>query len=468
MRLLKQNFLLNLLRSFLIDYPVPSNINYFYNFGVLAGISLIIQIITGIFLAMYYIPNGELAFLSVEHIMRDVNNGWFIRYLHANGASFFFITVYLHMFRGLYYNSYMKPRELLWCVGVIISVIMILTAFLGYVLPWGQMSFWAATVITNLFSAFPIIGNYIVIWLWGAFSVGTETLNRFYSFHYLFPFILVFLSIIHLLILHINGSTNPLAIETNKYNQITFHPYFTIKDLLSFFIFLIFYLYFVFFEPNLLGHTDNYIQANPLVTPTHIVPEWYFLPFYAILRSIPDKLLGVLALAGALISLLILPFIIKNQFRIYFIKFSYYYKIIIFWFFLITCVLLGWIGGKPIEEPYLEIGQFLTICYFFYFISISIINNFFIWFFHWNQKENFKYFSKYLVLYLNEWMEERTLLRYNYLDNIIDYQTNSMDYIALKIQPRYLIIKKKLILLKKGYIYDAKNNKIVEIDEEKW
>lgn len=373
MRLLKKNFLLNLLRKFLIDYPVPNNINYFWNFGVLAGICLIFQIITGIFLAMYYIPNSELAFLSVEHIMRNVNNGWLIRYLHSNGASFFFIVVYLHMFRGLYYNSYLKPRELLWCSGVLLLLSMIITAFLGYVLPWGQMSFWAATVITNLFSAIPYLGKYIVIWLWGAYSVGNETLNRFYSFHYLFPFIIVFLSIIHLLILHINGSTNPLFTETLKSNKITFHPYFTIKDLLSFFIFLFFYLYFVFFAPNVLGHTDNYIEANPLVTPTHIVPEWYFLPFYAILRSIPDKLIGVLALISAIMVLIILPFISLGLFRETYFNFIYETKIKLFWLFVMICILLGWIGSKPIENPYLEIGQILTFNYFFYFFIISIL-----------------------------------------------------------------------------------------------
>jgi len=267
MRLIKQNFLLNLIREFLIDYPVPNNINSFWNFGVLAGLCLVLQILTGIFLAMYYIPNADLAFFSVEHIMRDVTNGWFLRYLHANGASFFFIVVYIHMFRGLYYNSYIKPRQMLWIIGVLILLFMIITAFLGYVLPWGQMSFWAATVITNLFSVVPLVGNNIVIWLWGAYSVGNETLNRFYSFHYLFPFILVFLSLIHLIILHINGSSNPLGIETIKSNYITFHPSFTIKDFFGFSIFIIIFLFFVFFYPNYLGHTDNYIQANPLVTP---------------------------------------------------------------------------------------------------------------------------------------------------------------------------------------------------------
>jgi len=373
MRLIKQNFLLNLIREFLIDYPVPNNINSFWNFGVLAGICLVIQIITGIFLAMYYIPNADLAFFSVEHIMRDVTNGWFLRYMHANGASFFFIVVYIHMFRGLYYTSYIKPRQLLWIIGVLILLLMIITAFLGYVLPWGQMSFWAATVITNLFSVVPLVGNNIVIWLWGAYSVGNETLNRFYSFHYLLPFILVFLSIVHLLILHINGSSNPLGIETIRSNYITFHPSFTIKDFFGFVIFIIFFLFFIFFYPNYLGHTDNYIQANPLVTPLHIVPEWYFLPFYAILRSIPNKAYGVIFLIMAIVSLILLPFITTSLFRISYIKLIHEYKIFLFWNFLMVCFILGWIGSKPIEYPFLEIGQLFTFLYFLYFILISNI-----------------------------------------------------------------------------------------------
>lgn len=373
MRLIKQNFLLNLIREFLIDYPVPNNINSFWNFGVLAGLCLVIQIITGIFLAMYYIPNSDLAFFSVEHIMRDVTNGWFLRYMHANGASFFFIIVYIHMFRGLYYTSYIKPRQLLWIIGVLILLFMIITAFLGYVLPWGQMSFWAATVITNLFSVVPIVGNNIVIWLWGAYSVGNETLNRFYSFHYLLPFILVFLSIVHLLILHINGSSNPLGIETIKSNYITFHPLFTIKDFFGFTIFIIFFLFFIFFYPNYLGHTDNYIQANALVTPLHIVPEWYFLPFYAILRSIPNKAYGVIFLIMAIISLILLPFITTSLFRISYINVIHEYKIFLFWNFLMICFILGWIGSQPIEYPFLEIGQIFTFLYFLYFFFISNI-----------------------------------------------------------------------------------------------
>jgi ubiquinol-cytochrome c reductase cytochrome b subunit len=273
MRLIKTNVLLSQLNNMVGNYPAPITITYWWSFGSLAGICLVIQIITGILLAMHYSPNIDLAFLSVEHIMRDVNYGWLIRYIHANGASMFFIIVYLHMFRGLYYGSYLYPRELLWTIGVFIYLAMMATGFMGYVLPWGQMSFWGATVITNLFSAFPIIGEYIVYWLWGGYSVDNPTLNRFFSLHYLLPFIIAVLSILHLAILHISGSSNPLGIRSlNDYLQ--FHPYFTIKDILSLILFFIFFSIFIFFYPNMLGHPDNYIQANPMVTPPHIVPEW--------------------------------------------------------------------------------------------------------------------------------------------------------------------------------------------------
>ncbi len=370
MRFIKKYPLLNILNNTLIDYPVPPNISYLWNFGVLAGICLVIQIITGIFLAMFYIPNIELAFNSVEYIMRDVNYGWLIRYIHANGASFFFICVYIHMFRGIYYNSYITPRESLWCFGVIILIVMILTAFLGYVLPWGQMSFWAATVITSLFSAIPIIGEYIVIWLWGGFSVDNATLNRFFSLHYLLPFVIALLSLIHITILHESGSNNPLNIFPGIANKIPFHPYFIIKDVLGFFFFLLIFFISIFYTPDHVIHSDNFIPANPLVTPTHIVPEWYFLPFYAILRSIPSKLGGVIMLFFALVSLFILPFIVNKIYKGAFFEF---FKNILFWSFFVTCILLGWIGQKPIESPYLVIGQILTFLYFFYFFILAVI-----------------------------------------------------------------------------------------------
>jgi quinol-cytochrome oxidoreductase complex cytochrome b subunit len=363
MRFIKKYPLLNIVNSFVIDYPAPPNISYLWNFGVLAAFCLGIQIVTGIFLAMFYVPNIENAFSSVQYIMRDVNYGWLIRYIHANGASFFFICVYVHVFRGLYYNSYITPRELLWNLGVTILIVMILTAFLGYVLPWGQMSFWAATVITSLFSAIPIIGEYIVIWLWGGFSVDNATLNRFFSLHYLLPFVIALLSLIHVAVLHESGSSNPLNIALLSYsNKVPFHPYFVFKDLLGVLLFLIIFCYAVFFKPDSIIDPINNVPANPLVTPTHIVPEWYFPPFYAILRSIPNKLGGVITLALALIVLFLLPFITNKVF-----------KVLLFWSFLSVCVLLGWIGFKPIEDPYLMLGQILTIFYFLYFFSLAVI-----------------------------------------------------------------------------------------------
>jgi len=375
MRLLK----LPLLRSFndfLVDYPTPSNISYWWNFGILAGLCLVIQILTGIFLAMHYTPHIDLAFLSVEHIMRDVNYGWLIRYAHANGASMFFIVVYIHIFRGLYYGSYASPRELLWIVGVAIFFLMMATAFMGYILPWGQMSFWGATVITNLASAIPIIGENIVHWLWGGFSVDNATLNRFFSLHYLLPFIIAGLVGLHLILLHEDGSNNPLGIDS-KTDKIPFYPYFYVKDLFGAIIFAIFFSIFLYFYPNLLGHPDNYIEANPLVTPAHIVPEWYFLPFYAILRSIPDKLGGVVAMLLAILVLFLLPFINTSE-----IRSSQFRPIhrILFWLLLVDSFILGWIGGQTPETPYIQIGQAATVYYFAYFLifipALGIIERF--------------------------------------------------------------------------------------------
>ncbi len=362
MRFVKSNSFVFTLYHTLFTYPAPSNLSYWWNFGFLALLCLIIQILSGIFLAMHYTPHADLAFISVEHIMRDVNYGWFMRYVHLNGASFFFLVVYVHMFRGIYYGSFNKPREILWIIGVIILLLMILTAFLGYVLPWGQMSFWAATVITNLASAIPYIGTTVVLWLWGGYSVDNATLNRFFSFHYLFPFIILALAILHVIFLHENGSNNPLGINS-RVDQIMF-PYYIIKDMYSAVFFFMIYSYFIFFEPNTLGHPDNYIMANPMVTPTHIVPEWYFLPFYAILRSVPEKRLGVILLLLAIIILAVLPFFGRAFLRSS--MFRPFYKIL-FWFFFFDTLLLGWIGGKPIETPYYELGQVFTIFYFSYF-----------------------------------------------------------------------------------------------------
>jgi ubiquinol-cytochrome c reductase cytochrome b subunit len=361
-----KNSILAFVNSHIIDYPTPINLNYNWSFGSAAGLCLVIQIITGVFLAMHYTPHVALAFLSVEHIMTDVNNGWLIRYLHANGASFFFIVVYCHIFRGLYFGSYMHPRGLLWCSGVIIFLLMMATAFMGYVLPWGQMSFWGATVITNLFSAIPIAGSLIVEWLWGGFSVENATLNRFFSLHFLVPFLIVGLVLVHLSLLHSDGSNNPIGVNFNV-ETVPFYPYFYVKDLFAFLILLFVLTFFVFFFPNALGHSDNYIQANSLVTPPHIVPEWYFLPFYAVLRSIPDKLGGVLAMISAILVLLLLPII--NTSKIRSTEFRPFFGFF-FWFFFINFVILGWIGQKPVENPYIEVGIFST---FFYFVSLLFL-----------------------------------------------------------------------------------------------
>lgn len=366
MRLIKTHPILKQINGMVGNYPAPATITYWWSFGSLAAVCLGVQIVTGILLAMHYTPNIDLAFMSVEHIMRDVNYGWLLRYLHANGASMFFIIVYLHMFRGLYYGSYLYPRELLWNIGVIIFLAMMATGFMGYVLPWGQMSFRGATVITNLFSAFPVVGEHIVYWLWGGFSVDNATLNRFFSLHYLLPFIIAALAGLHVAVLHVHGSSNPLGIRSlNDYLQ--FHPYFTVKDIFSFVIFALFFAIFVFFYPNMLGHPDNYIQANPMVTPPHIVPEWYFLPFYAILRSIPNKLGGVLAMFAAILILLFLPLLNRSSIRSSWFRPTYKP---LFWLFVADCLVLGWIGGNVVETPFVQIGQIATFFYFFFFLVI--------------------------------------------------------------------------------------------------
>jgi|TARA_B100001741_G_scaffold43616_1_gene31740 ubiquinol-cytochrome c reductase cytochrome b subunit len=358
-----KDFILAVVDNHLIDYPTPINITWAWSFGLLASICLGIQLITGIFLAMHYTPHVDLAFASVEHIMRDVNNGWLIRYIHANGASMFFIIVYSHMFRGLYYGSYMHPRQHLWCSGVLIFLLMMGTAFMGYVLPWGQMSFWGATVITNLVSAIPVAGPSIVEWLWGGFSVDNATLNRFFSIHYLLPFAITGLVIVHIALLHKDGSNNPLGIDSST-DKIPFYPYCYVKDLFNALLFIVFFSVFLFFYPNLLGHPDNYIPANPMVTPAHIVPEWYFLPFYAILRSIPDKLGGVIAMFGAIVVLFLIPFI--NQSEVRSSTFRPIYRKL-FWFLFADFLILGWIGQKVVESPYVEVGQLATVLYFLFF-----------------------------------------------------------------------------------------------------
>lgn len=372
MRFLRRSSLLTSFYQTAVVYPAPVNLSYFWNFGVYALACLGIQMITGLFLAMHYVSDQSLAFASVEHIMRDVNFGWLLRYIHANGASFFFMVVYVHTLRGLYYGSYIYPRQLLWGVGVIILLLMIVTAFLGYVLPWGQMSFWAATVITNLVSAFPLVGSEIVVWIWGGYSVDNATLNRFFSLHFFLPFVIAGLVLIHLLLLHHHKSNNPLGIDMGR-DSIPFYPYYVVKDLFGLVIFFLFFGLFLFFAPNLLGHPDNYIPANPMVTPAHIVPEWYFLPFYAILRVVPDKLMGVLALLAAIFSLLLLPYIVRPQVRSSnFRPFSHF----LFWAFLVDVLLLGWLGGQPVEPPYLFLGQLFTGFYFSYFLILLPVSLF--------------------------------------------------------------------------------------------
>ena len=363
---LKQHSLFQLINSHLIEYPTPSNLTLFWNYGFLAAMCLVTQLLSGIALAMHFTPHVDLAFLSVEHIMRDVNGGWLIRYIHANGASMFFITVYIHIARGLYYGSYMQPRGLVWTLGVIILILMMATAFMGYVLVWGQMSFWAATVITNFFTAFPIIGDKIVTLLWGGFSVDNATLNRFFSLHYLLPFLIAGVVVVHMAAVHNDGSNNPLGISSHA-DKISFFPYFFIKDTLGLVGGLIFFSFFVYYSPNSLGHSDNYIPANPMSTPEHIVPEWYFLFAYAILRSIPNKLMGVLALFASLLVLLVLPVINTSAVR------SSLYRPIyqkFFWFLVADFFLLSFLGQAPAESPYIELGQIATVYYFSFFLLL--------------------------------------------------------------------------------------------------
>jgi len=352
----------------LMDYPEPRNLNYWWNFGSIAGIMLVIMIVTGIFLAMQYTPNVDLAFNSVERIMRDVNFGWLVRYIHMNGASFFFIVVYIHLFRGMYYGSYKEPRELLWILGVVILLLMMATAFFGYVLPWGQMSFWGATVITNLFSAIPVVGKGLLTWLLGGFAVGNPTLNRFFSLHYLLPFVIVGVVGLHLIALRQHGSNNPLGIDVKgPQDQLPFHPYYTFKDMFGLAVFLVIFALFIFYMPNGLGDAQNYIPANPLQTPPEIVPEWYLLPFYAILRSIPDKLLGVIALFGSILILFVLPWLDTSRVR------SAYFRPIykwVFWLIVIDVFALGTVGAHRPEGAYIVIGRIATLYYFLHFIVI--------------------------------------------------------------------------------------------------
>ena len=359
---------ISLVRGSFVDFPTPKNLNYWWTFGGILFFVLIAQILTGIVLVMHYTASTDAAFASVEHIMRDVNFGWLLRYLHANGASMFFIAVFIHMFRGMYYGSYKAPREISWILGVIIFLIMMATAFMGYVLPWGQMSFWGATVITNLFSAIPVVGEPIVNWLWGGFSVGNPTLNRFFSLHYLLPFMIFGVVLLHVWAFHTTGNNNPTGIQPkSKQDTVPFHPYYTMKDLFAIVVFMILFAYFVFYVPNYMGHADNYIEANPLVTPAHIVPEWYFLPFYAILRAVPDKLGGVILMFGAIAVMFVLPWLDTSKVR------SGTYRPLFkqfFWIFAAVCVGLGYLGAMPPEGLYVVFARIFTAYYFAHFLII--------------------------------------------------------------------------------------------------
>jgi ubiquinol-cytochrome c reductase cytochrome b subunit len=376
MRILKSHPLLKMVNSYTIDSPQPSNISYLWNFGSLLAFCLIIQIVTGVTLGMHYTPSVSEAFDSVEHIMRDVNNGWLIRYLHANTASAFFFLVYLHIGRGLYYGSYKAPRTLVWTIGTVLFILMIATAFLGYVLPYGQMSLWGATVITNLMSAIPWVGQDIVEFIWGGFSVNNATLNRFFALHFVLPFVLAALALMHLIALHdSSGSSNPLGVSGN-YDRLPFSPYFIFKDLITIFLFIIVLSTFVFFMPNILGDSENYVMANPMQTPPAIVPEWYLLPFYAILRSIPNKLLGVIAMFSAILAIMLLP--ITDLGRSKGLQFRPLSKFA-FWVFVVNFLVLMKLGACHVETPFIELGQLSTVLYFGHFIIIvpviSLIEN---------------------------------------------------------------------------------------------
>jgi len=376
MRIFKSHPLLKLVNSYIIDSPQPSNLSYLWNFGSLLAFCLAIQIVTGVTLAMHYNPSILEAFNSIEHIMRDVNNGWLIRYLHSNTASAFFFIVYLHIGKGLYYGSYRAPRTLVWTIGTFIFILMIVTAFLGYVLPYGQMSLWGATVITNLMSAIPWIGQDIVEFIWGGFSVNNATLNRFFALHFVLPFILAALVLMHLIALHDSaGSGNPLGVSGN-YDRLPFAPYFLFKDLITIFLFIFVLSLFVFFMPNVLGDSENYVVANPMQTPPAIVPEWYLLPFYAILRSIPNKLLGVIAMLSAILVILAMPFTDLSRSRG--IQFRPLSKIA-FYIFVANFLILMVLGAKHVESPFIEFGQISTVIYFSHFLIIvpmvSLIEN---------------------------------------------------------------------------------------------
>lgn len=388
------NFVSKALYSYLIKYPTPMNINYLWNFGFMSAIFLVIQIVSGLFSTFFFTPHVDLAFFSVEHIMRDVNYGWLIRYIHANGASFFFFLVYIHILKGIYYGSYYFPRTLVWFTGVIIYILMMGTAFLGYVLPWGQMSYWAATVITNFVTVIPVVGKDIVYWVWGGYSINNATLNRFFSLHHLLPFVIALLSVYHIYQLHKSGSSNELGIRSHYLNKISFYPYFLVKDFFGLFIILFLFSIFVFFFPEAFNHSDNYIKANPLVTPAHIVPEWYFLPLYGILRSILNKTYGIIIMFVSLLVLFVLPFVDKSLIKNKTFK---PFNRTLFWFFSFNFLFLGYLGSQAPVYPYIEFGVICShfhLLYFFLLIPLSVFfeSSFFNYFFSSNEtRGNFSF-----------------------------------------------------------------------------
>ena len=430
--------LLNWINEHIIMYPSPLNINYLWSFGFLSFAILIIQIITGLLLSIHYTPHIDYAFISVEHIMRDVNYGWLLRYFHSNGASMFFIVIYIHIGKGLYFGSYIYPRELLWVSGVIMFILLMGIAFLGYVLPWGQMSFWGATVITNFVTALPLIGEHILYWIWGGFAINNSTLNRIYTLHFLLPFLLLGLVFLHFILLHHVGSGNPLGIDWVTY--IPFYPYFIIKDFFSFILFLILFSIFVYLFPNFLGHSDNYIEANPYVTPTHVVPEWYFLPFYAILRSIPNKFWGVFSMLFAIIILIFFPFITNynfinnltnknslNNYKLFGIFRSGRFRPIFskfYWLLVVDVIFLGWIGMQPAEQPFIFLGQLGLIYYFLFFLMIIPLLNILEQHFLWNYPIQKKYIWDFFIF-----------LRLFYKNNFKD----SMDGFIKKSYKKYFV-----------------------------
>jgi quinol-cytochrome oxidoreductase complex cytochrome b subunit len=372
--------IIRLMDETMLQFPTPKNLNYWYTFGGILTFMLVVQILSGVVLAMHYVPHETQAFDSIERIMRDVNYGWLLRYMHSNGGSMFFFAVYLHIFRGYYYGSYKAPREVLWLLGIVIYLLMMATGFLGYTLPWGQMSFWGATVITNFFSAIPFVGESVTQWLWGSFAVDNSTLQRFFSLHYLLPFVIAGVVVLHIWALHVPGNNNPLGIEVKgPADTVAFHPYYTTKDGFALVVFVLFFSYFIFFAPNLLGHTDNYVQANRLVTPTHIVPEWYYLPLYAVLRSVPDKLFGVILMFGAIFVWAFLPWLDTS--RVKSCKFRPIYRQL-FWILMVVIFILGYLGAQTADDENLvffgvelPIGKLLLaqICTVYYFVHFFVL-----------------------------------------------------------------------------------------------